>query len=185
MSKKELGASYYNRLIPDSISQYWVDLYNTIICLLPDDVNIKIADLGCGPGLFAEFPFNAGYVNYWGIDFAKECIKLARKRVPSYKYTVGNLYDKNIQKEFKNYDVFISVESLEHMTNDLEVIKAIPKGKQIILSVPNAGDESHVRCFKKASQVRERYSSLIEFTTELSMPGVRTKRFFIVSGIRK
>ena len=185
MGKKELGPKYYNRLIPNSLSHYWVNLYNEIVNLLPDDINIKIADLGCGPGLFAEFPYKAGYVNYWGVDFAIECIKLAKKRVPSYQFIVGNLYDKTIQKEFVKYDVFISIESLEHMTNDLEVLKAIPKGKHIIFSVPNAGDESHVRCFKKVSQVRERYNPLIEFNTELCMPGVRSKKFFIVSGVKK
>jgi len=182
---RELAAKYYNEHIPKTISSYWVNLYNKAIGLLPSSTNIKIAELGCGPGLFAEFLYKKGYGNYWGVDFSNKCVELAKERVPSYKFKVGNLYDKNIQKEFVNYDVFIIIETLEHITNDLSIIKAIPKGRKIILSVPNRNDPAHVRYFKSIKQVRDRYKSSIKFVKELIIPGVGSKKFFLMYGIKR
>ena len=181
----ELKSKYYDKYIPKSLSSYWINLYNKIIELLPINKDIKIADLGCGPGLFAEFLYKAGYKNYWGIDFSKECIKLAKKHIPSYQFIVGNLYDKYIQKEFNKHDIFISVETFEHITNDLSILKTIPKGKTIIFSVPNKNDIAHVRYFKSIEKVKQRYGLIFDFDTELVVRGVRKKRFFLLRGIKK
>jgi len=182
--KKELNSQYYDIHIPEVIRSYLENLYNKAIDLLSFDTNIKIAELGCGPGLFAEFLYKKGYKNYWGIDFSKKCIELAKKRVPSYQFEVGNLYDDNIQKRFLNYDVFISLETLEHLSNDLTVIKAIPKGKEIIFSVPNKNDPAHVRFFKSSKSVIQRYSLTINFIKSQTLPGVGKKKFFLVHGIK-
>ena len=181
---KELKSQYYDMHIPKSISLYWVNLYNKAINLLPLDTNIKIAELGCGPGLFAEFLYKKGYKNYWGIDFSKKCIELAKKRVPSYQFEPGNLYDKNIQNRFLNYDVFITLETLEHLSNDLSIIKAIPKGKKIIFSVPNRDDRAHVRFFRSIKSVVQRYGLTINFIKSQTLPGVGKKKFFLVQGIK-
>ena len=182
---KERGAKYYNVRTPKILSSYWVNLYNKTIELLPSSINIKIAELGCGRGRFAEFLYKKGYENYWGVDFADKQIKLAKELVPSYKFKAGNLYDKNIQKEFINHDVFIIIETLEHIKNDLSIIEAIPKGGKIILSVPNKNDRAHVRYFKSIEQVRNRYTSAIKFVKELIIPGVGTKKFFLMYGIKR
>jgi len=182
---KELASKYYNEHIPKTLSSYWVNLYNKAIELLPPSINIKIAELGCGPGLFAEFLYKKGYENYWGVDFSKKVVELAKERVPSYKFKVGNLCDKNIQKEFVNHNVFIIIETLEHITNDLSIIKAIPKEGKIIISVPNRNDPAHVRYFKSIEQVRNRYTSDIEFVKELIIPGVGSKKFFLMYGIKR
>jgi len=182
---KELPAKHYNLHYPKGISSYWVNLYNKAIELIPLSINIKIAELGCGPGFFAEFLYKKGYENYWGVDFSKKVVELAKERVPSYKFKVGNLCDKNIQKEFINHDVFIIIETLEHIKNDLSIIEAIPKGGNIILSVPNRNDRAHVRYFKSIEQVRNRYTSAIKFVKELIIPGVGTKKFFLMYGIKR
>jgi len=182
---KEMPSEYYNEHIPKNISSYWVNLYNKAIELIPSSINIKIAELGCGPGLFAEFLYKKGYENYWGVDFSNKCVELAKERVPSYKFKVGNLYDENIQKEFVNHDVFIIIETLEHIKNDLSIIEAIPKEGKIILSVPNRNDVAHVRYFESIEQVRNRYASAIKFVKELIIPGVGEKKFFLIYGIKR
>jgi len=187
--KKELNSQYYDIHFPESISSYWENLYNKTINLLSLNTDIKIAELGCGPGLFAEFLYKKGYKNYWGIDFSERCIELAKKRVPSYQFEAGNLYDDNIQERFLNYDVFISLETLEHLTNDLSIIKAIPKGKEIIFSVPNRNDIAHVRFFKSSKSVRQRYGLTINFIKSQTLFGHRSssgsvKKFFLVYGIK-
>jgi len=182
--KKELNSQYYDIHIREFISSYWENLYNEVVNLLPFDTNIKIADLGCGDGLFAEFLYKKGYENYWGIDFSKKRIEVAKKRIPSYQFEVGNLYDKNIQERFLNYDVFISLETFEHLSNDLAVIKAISKGKEIIFSVPNKDDIAHVRFFESSESVRQRYSLTVNFIELQTIPGVGDKEFFLVQGIK-
>lgn len=182
---KELNAQYYNENIPKLLSCYWINLYNKVIELLPLDVNIKIAELGCGPGLFAEFLYEKGYKNYWGVDFSEKCIELSKERVSSYQFSIGNLYDKNIQKKFINYDIFIIIETLEHIRDDLSIIKAIPKGKEIIISVPNKDDPGHVRYFRSIATVRHRYKSSIKFIKESVIRGIKTKKFFLVYGIKR
>jgi len=180
--KKELGPEYYDTYSDHPLSPYWVVLYDKAIDLLPDDKDIKIAELGCGPGLFAEFLYRKEYRNYWGVDFSESCVEWAIKRVPSYQFEVGNLYDKNIQKRFLDYDVFICLETLEHMTNDLVVINAIPKGKEIIFSVPNRDDIAHVRWFQNRQSVIQRYSPIINFIKGQTVPGINGKKFFLVHG---
>ena len=182
--KEELNSQYYDTEIREFISSYWENLYNKAVNLLSFDTNIKIADLGCGDGLFAEFLYKKGYKNYWGIDFSKKRIEVAKKRVPSYQFEVGDLYDKNIQKRFLNYDVFVSLETLEHLSNDLAVINAIPKGKEIIFSVPNKDDIAHVRFFESSKSVRQRYSLTVNFIKSQTIPGVGDKEFFLVQGIK-
>jgi len=180
--KKELGPEYYDGYSDHPLSPYWVVLYDKAIDLLPDNTDIKIAELGCGPGLFAEFLYRKGYRNYWGVDFSESCVEWAIKRVPSYQFEVGNLYDENIQKRFLDYDVFICLETFEHMTNDLAVINAIPKGKEIIFSVPNRDDEAHVRYFLDPQSVANRYSPIIDFIFGQTVPGINGKKFFLVHG---
>ena len=180
--KKELGPEYYDTYSDHPLSPYWVNLYDKTIDLLPTNTDVKIAELGCGPGLFAEFLYKKGYENYWGIDFSKTCVEWARKRVPSYQFKIGNLYDENIQKKFSDYDVFICLETLEHMTNDLAVINAIPKGKEIIFSVPNRDDIAHVRWFQNPQSVADRYSPIIDFIFGQTVPGINGKKFFLVHG---
>jgi len=182
---KELPSKYYNEHIPKTISSYWVNLYNKAIELLPLDVNIKIAELGCGPGLFAEFLYEKGYKNYWGLDFSEKCIELSRERIPLYQFSVGNLYDNNVQKKFINYDVFIIIETLEHIRDDLSIINAIPKGKEIIFSVPNRNDLAHVRHFISMETVRHRYKTSIKFIKESVILGIKAKKFFLVYGIKR
>ena len=180
--KKELGPEYYDGYSDHPLSPYWVVLYDKAIDLLPDNTDIKIAELGCGPGLFAEFLYRKGYRNYWGVDFSESCVEWAIKRVPSYQFEVGNLYDENIQKRFLDYDVFICLETFEHMTNDLAVINAIPSGTEIVFSVPNRDDEAHVRYFMGPQSVANRYSPIIDFIFGQTVPGINGKKFFLVHG---
>ncbi len=182
--KKELNSQYYDAHIREFFPPYWENLYNEVINLLSFDTNIKIAELGCGDGLFAELLYKKGYENYWGIDFSKKRIEVSKKRIPSYQFEIGNLYDKNIQERFLNYDVFISLETFEHLSNDLDVIKAIPKGKEIIFSVPNKDDIAHVRLFESSESVRQRYSLTVNFIESQTIPGVGDKEFFLVQGIK-
>lgn len=183
ISKKEQGPKYYDNInrIPKTLKPTWVDLYNSIVQQIP--VNTAVVDLGCGPGLFAEFLFKAGFKNYLGIDFSSECIKIARCRVPSYVFEVSNLYSLASEK-YLNYDVLVLVEVLEHLSKDLEVINSIPAGKKIVFSVPNRHDAAHVRFFDNPKEVKQRFSKYIKFDKILTIKGDKGKRFFVGVGVK-
>lgn len=181
----EQKAGFYGaRISTDlSLNVFWRRLYDEAIKLLPPDIDVPIIDLGCGPGYFAKVLYSKGYKNYCGVDFAKACIEVARKNVPEFKFMIGNLYSKRIQEEFEKYSVFILLETLEHLERDTIVLKAIPKGRQIILSVPSAGGISHVRRFKTARAVRLRYNAFIEFKAFSCLSlGPAQKKFWLSCG---
>jgi 2-polyprenyl-3-methyl-5-hydroxy-6-metoxy-1,4-benzoquinol methylase len=117
------------------------------------DKDLKILDLGCGPGQFARMLFDMGLKNYRGIDFSAEAIRLAKK-------TGGNFVCDDILKcDYGDYDIVVCLETLEHIPGDLAVIRRIKKGKKIIFSVPDYESPTHVRVFKELEEVRERYGA--------------------------
>ena len=53
---------------------------------------------------------------------------------------------------------------LEHINDDLELIKRIGKDKTLIASVPNFDSRGHVRHFADMSDVLLRYSRVLNIT---------------------
>lgn len=185
----EEKADYYDEHIPQDLDQnvYWKRLYRRVISYLDSpEVLGSILDLGCGPGNFAETLYNKGYRNYLGIDFSGVCVQQAREKIPDFEFVVGDLYDSEVQEMFERYDVFIFIETLEHLERDLKVIEAIPHGRQVIISVPNSSGQGHVRIFGGKGDLERRYKDLIEFKSISSIHrGKDKKYFFIGNGVRK
>ena len=97
----------------------------------------KILDVGCGTGYFSYNASKKG-ANVLGIDFSAEAIEIAQNN-----YQHPNLKSKQIDvKKIKGkYDIIISIGTLEHMDNPLQILKLFkkhlnPKGK-IIITSPN------------------------------------------------
>ena len=146
------------------IFDFYKILYEEIASLLPPpDECPNIIDLGCGVGYFAKILSSMGYKNYIGIDFSEKILKHAKRITPQYKYELGNLHSKKIRGIILKNKLFIAIETLEHITEDIKVLKSLPKGSLIIGSVPAKLSAGHVRCFKGVSDVFQRYHSLIEF----------------------
>jgi len=161
----------FDRLLP---------LYKAAVEYLPPPAAADIViDLGCGIGMFTEVLFKAGYTKYIGIDFSPTMINHSKKRVPEAKFMVGDLRDKEIQKIIASYKIFVSLEVLEHIKNDLGIIAAIPIDSLVVFSVPSFDDELHVRYFNSEFEVIERYKGLIKFNKSTTIDGR-----FLFKGIR-
>ncbi len=118
----------------------------------------KILEVGCGTGQLAEYLFDEGYKNYVGFDFSKKAIEIAQKKT-NFNFFVGNALDPS---SFKiDYDFIICTEVLEHIKEDFKVIENIKIGTNIIFSVPNFDEVSHVRWFLSERQIKKRYYRLI------------------------
>jgi len=119
----------------------------------------KILELGCGPGQLAELLHDRGFSNYSGIDFSSVAIKMARERVPSGGFRVSDLRD----IDYSEYagSMMVCTETLEHIQDDIALIKKLPKGR-IIFSVPDFMCESHYRTYNSEQAIREYYRGIID-----------------------
>ena len=98
-------------------------------------------------------------------------LKVAKKHVPqcAEKFILKDLTNKVTWKLYKDKDVFISTEVLEHITEDKLVLKSIPSGKLVIISVPNFGHHNHVRFFTSKEDIINRYGPMLDFISEIEL----------------
>ncbi len=139
--------------------------YESIISFLPSSEEMGdeyIVDIGCGFGRMAKFMKDAGYKNYLGLDFSTFGIEYATKEYPEYDFKVMDLKDPEQRKIFKDYKFFVSNETLEHISDEAEVIKDIPVGSSFCFTVPDYPSTWHLRYFKNTDEIAERYKDYIE-----------------------
>lgn len=186
----EKGKEYYNKLYK-GLSNYMCDYkkspyYIMWIHVLSLIGNEKIFEGGCGTGQFAKMLIDNKKNYHLGIDYSEEAIEIAKEINPENE-DIFILWDLFKFDELEiDYDLFLSLEVLEHIDNDLGLLKKIKKGKRVIVSVPNFNDPAHVRIFKNERKVRVRYEKLIEIKTiqTYQFPS-STSKIFIVDGIKK
>ncbi len=147
-TRKEKDSKYYDNIFKSTYSmKRYLDIFKKISSWVGDK---SVLDIGCGTGDLAKY-----IKNYQGFDFSEEAIKKAKKITPNV--WVGNAYHK---KNYKKADIYVMTEVLEHL-NDIEVLKNIEKGQQIIFSVPSFHDESHLRVYTQ-TMMKSRYHQLLK-----------------------
>lgn len=142
----------------------------------------KIIEVGCGPGQFANLLFDNGYIDYRGIDFSEEAIKIAKIRNDRYrnKFNVEDAFSSNIFSD--DYNRVIIFEVLEHIEDDLELLNKVRKGTDILFSVPNFDSPGHVRWFLSSAEVYERYMNFVEIEDIFTFEIGGVNRLFLVKG---
>ncbi|TKJ40883.1 hypothetical protein CEE36_09065 [candidate division TA06 bacterium B3_TA06] len=175
-------SSYYDNIyltseeyrLPYKDSRYYV-LWTQILQFIKRIDEPKILEIGCGTGQFANYLYDEGYRDYHGFDFSPQAIKMA-KDVVNLHFTVGDATNPNCYN--CDYNVIVALEVLEHVADDLAVIKNIREGTPIVFSLPTLDDPAHVRRFKTRSQIIRRYYKLIDIK-EI----VRIKTWFACFGV--
>ena len=188
----EQRPEFYNvnmkRVVEPLETSPWLDVYKAAASLLPEPSNAVIADIGCGTGRFARLIANKGYTNYWGFDFSDVRIREAKRYVPEFQFSVGSIFDPQIMDKLKDYNTFVLLEIVEHVSQDEALFSIIPSGGTVIFSVPNFDSEAHVRHFISPDEVIERYKMVIDFNigTHVIIPRKRSGRFiYLFRGKRK
>jgi len=153
------------------------ELYGEVCRWMPGHTNVT--DLGCGTAPLLEALFERGHTGkYEGIDFSSAAIRHAWARVDR----IGVLkkpverYEDMMHIELKQADLrgwtpssdlynrlFVCLETLEHLDDDLDLVAAIPPGRRLIYSVPTFNSASHVRYFSSVGEMWDRYSPLLSF----------------------
>lgn len=131
----------------------------------------KILEVGCGAGSFAHYILESSKLTYKGFDFSPVAVLNAKKRTGLNDiFYVGDAKDP--KSYIENYDAIVCTEVLEHVDEDLEIVKRWKTGSFCVCSVPNYDSSYHVRHFKTKKEILNRYSNLIDIDniTQLKKP---------------
>lgn len=138
----------------------YVEVWGGIVGLLKANRCTAILDLGCGPGQFACCVVECiPSVKYHGVDFSEVAVELGRQRAPHFRFSQVTL-PVDTYKAFEPFDAIVCTEVLEHIDEDVPVLKAVPSETYTIFSVPNFDSFGHVRVFKSETDVQNRYGHL-------------------------
>jgi 2-polyprenyl-3-methyl-5-hydroxy-6-metoxy-1,4-benzoquinol methylase len=141
---------------------------------MPDDKNTKIVDVGCGTGQLLDMFYSLGYRNISGFDFSHVACQIANENYDYLDITHGDLYDTVIDA-----DVVLCTEVLEHIERDCEMLESWDVN-QVIITVPDFNDPSHLRYFEDCQDVESRYGKYFKrFET------IKVKSWYILNGFKK
>jgi SAM-dependent methyltransferase len=118
-----------------------------------------VLDLGCGPGQFAALLSDRGITAYRGLDFSKKSIELAQDHCPAYEFEQADISAPGVIESL-GYDCVVSLEFLEHVEDDVGILRRIAEGTQVLATVPNYQSAGHVRIFSNEAEVLDRYLQL-------------------------
>lgn len=146
----------------------------------------SVVDIGCGTGQVMELLLDKGVQRYTGYEFSKVAIDKAnsilsgRNDKDKAEIIYQDLYE---LKELVEADFYISIEVMEHLIDDKKVISYIPKGKNVIITVPNYLGGSHVRKFDNEQQVIDRYKYVINIAQVVRM-NYGSGLIFVMGGVK-
>jgi SAM-dependent methyltransferase len=162
-------------------SRYYF-LWTVIVDRLLHSPLPRVLDLGCGPGQFAQLLRDKGILDYRGLDFSLQCIEQARQRCPTFRFDVADISSSPLLEEAV-YDTVIALEFLEHVEQEIAVIRRLRKGVRFLASVPNFPYTSHVRHFSSAQEVQDRYGACFSgLRVDSFDEDPKGKRYYLMEG---
>lgn len=160
-----------------NVADRYQSLYNAALGLVPP--NQYTVELGCGTGFFAKMLIPKCKA-YLGIDISQRAISEActnNERSRS-KFILADLREIRIP----DAKVYVSLEVLEHLHDDLGLLERLMKGSVVILSVPSFNSEDHKRYFRSEGSALDRYGALLDIEVwkkiKLNNPETVTDDYF-------
>lgn len=167
---------------------YYKSHYYFIWCVVVDRVIRSgakyVLDIGCGPGQVARFLQDRGLPNYFGLDLSPVAVEKAQVLCPGYLFKAENALESSVYSDIP-YDTVISLEFLEHVTEEIEVLKKLRKGIRFFGTVPDFPYPSHVRHFSSCAEVLERYGNFFDaLTVDEFISESGGGRYFLLEGLK-
>jgi trans-aconitate methyltransferase len=176
--KTAVASAFYDRLLDDPATALLSDLADSpyrglcegAAAMIPP--GSAVVELGSGTGRFAALLHERRLVSsYVGIDFAHALVVEARRHLGLDRFVEADFRDCPIPAA----DVYVALETLEHLDDDLALIGRLPARAMLVLSVPSFDSESHVRHFPEYGSARRRYEPFLDIDrleyVELARPG--------------
>ena len=188
----EKGPEYYDRTFhedPNWSAHYTASVDYYIWTVIVDRVRRakarSVLEIGCGSGQLAHAIHDSGAVEqYCGFDFSLARVEQARRNVPAFTFEHANAFETDLYDRIK-YDLVIVTEFLEHVEEDLAVLRRLPPGVRVIGLVPNFPYVSHVRHFAGPAEVAARYGPFFDAFTVDAIPMKSAGSIsFLFEGIR-
>lgn len=163
-------------LLADLADSPYRELVERAVAMVPDD---SVVELGCGTGRFARALLERGVTSYIGLDFAPGHIVEARRYAPDAEFRLADIRTDPLPAAA----TYVLLEVLEHLDDDLAVLRRIPLGARVVLSVPSFPSASHVRSFAGRDEARDRYQPVLR---DIELEHVELKRgyFHLIRGLR-
>lgn len=180
-----VGADFYDRLLDNPKTPYlgpvadspYLPMYRAVTALVPEG---PVVELGCGTGRLAGMLIRSH--PYIGLDFAERLLEEARAYAPEGDFRLADLRTDPIPPA----PTYVATEVLEHLDDDLALLRRLPLFATVILSAPSFASESHVRWFADQGDARRRYDRLLLFDHEEFIDLPRKGAFFhILRGVRR
>lgn len=125
----------------------YIDVY------FPKDKNVKILDLGCGPGLFLEACKNSGYYNYEGVELLGELADYARDELGLNNIKRADIFEYLETAKDQAYDIVSAFNIIEHIKKERVselfdlIFKNLKNGGIFLSEVPNADSPIGIHTF--------------------------------------
>jgi SAM-dependent methyltransferase len=170
---KERGNAYYDQQyikskiyekLPYNIEGNYLHIWTGGVNLCKQKKIPYVVDLGCGPGHFAKLlqDNHPNLLKYWGYDFSTVSLRMGTqmvKRDSKFAFRKADILNFDFTDGKPSNILYTAYEFLEHINNDIGVIKKLPGNTLFSFSVPNYWSPGHVRIFQEEKDVRERYGS--------------------------
>ncbi len=146
------------------------------------DPDATVLELGCGSGQLGRMLVDRGLAGYHGLDFSEVAVELARKRLPGFEVKVADARTTRLVIDL-SYDTALCTEVLEHLDDDMAVLRRIKPGTRVLATVPNFDSTSHLRYFADEREVAERYHLALDDldVTRIELP--RGSAIFLLDGV--
>jgi len=120
-------------------------------------------------------------------DWSQECLNQCKEVLEQYdvcKLMRIDICKKYWKVKWSAFDCIVSV-SVEHLENDLDIIRSMPSGTRFFFGVPNFDDPQHFRFFESESDIELRFSGLLDIF-EIKVYEYRNiYKKFMISSVRK
>ena len=147
---KRLTANLYDKIAERYTTTFSTDpdrdIVDLFLSFLPE--NSRILDIGCGPGIIAEYMHKKGY-QVEGIDISRKMIELAKKRAPKCKFRLLDMRD--LDYSHNSFDGIVALYSIIHVPKSIifEVFtkfsKILKKGGYLLIAVQEGDGEVLLR----------------------------------------
>jgi SAM-dependent methyltransferase len=172
---QERGSDYYDRVYSDGTPMpKHQPVYDAVVDCLGRMQAPRVLEMGCGDGELALEIVSRG-IPYRGFDLSGVAIARGRTRGLT-SVVVGSAYDPESYLPH-DYNTILALGVFEHL-EDRRALHHIPEGMQVLFSVPDFVETSHLRTYQDPQRdIVDYYAGL------LTVGQVRPFRFDSPAGI--